>query len=88
MRWNLMNHASVSAVIFVIKQFTSMLVALRMIPMENALLTHVDCGPYPKYEDDFFKGMTAALEVLKDIHRSRGEDVDGVKVFTKRVLAP
>ncbi len=41
---------------------------------------------HPKYEDALFAGMCAALEVLKEIHRSRGEDVDNVPVFTKRSL--
>lgn len=36
------------------------------------------------YEEFLFEGMCAALEVLKEIHRSRGENVDEVPVFTKR----
>lgn len=40
-----------------------------------------------KYEEALFEGMCAAIEVLKDIHRSRGENVDeDVPVFTKRQL--
>ncbi len=54
--------------------------------MEQALLIHVEPSPYPKYEDDLFAGMSAALDVLKQIHRERGEDVDSVPVFTKRQL--
>jgi hypothetical protein len=38
------------------------------------------------YEDDLFKGMCAALDVLKDIHRQRGENVDDEVAFTKRQL--
>lgn len=40
----------------------------------------------PGYEDALFDGMCAALEVLKDIHRSRGENVDGQPMLTKRNL--
>lgn len=39
------------------------------------------------YENALFAGMSAALDVLKEIHRSRGEDVDGeFTPFTKREL--
>lgn len=38
------------------------------------------------YEEGLFLGMTAALEVLKDIHRSRNENVDELPVLTKRQL--
>lgn len=56
--------------------------------MEQALLRHVAPGPYLEYEDDLFKGMSAALDVLKEIHRSRGENVDeDIPAFTKRQLA-
>lgn len=55
------------------------------VKMETALLNKIGVnGNYPQYEDDLFAGMCASLEVLKDIHRSRGEDVDNVPVFTKR----
>jgi len=41
-----------------------------------------------KYEDAIFEGMSAALDVLKDIHRSRGENVDDEQTkFTKRELS-
>lgn len=40
---------------------------------------------HPNYENAIFKGMCAALEVLKEIHRSRGENVDSPEL-TKRVL--
>ena len=38
------------------------------------------------YEENLFKGMCAALDVLKDIHRERGENVDDEVAFTKRQL--
>ena len=37
-------------------------------------------------EDKLFEGMCAALEVLKQIHKERGEDVDSVPEFKKRKL--
>lgn len=41
----------------------------------------------PDYETALFAGMSAALDVLKEIHRERGEDVDGdIQVFSKRNL--
>jgi len=40
-----------------------------------------------KYEDALFIGMSAALDVLKEIHRERGENVDEVPtIFKKREL--
>lgn len=39
---------------------------------------------HPNYEDALFKGMCASLEVLKQIHRDRGEDVDFTPL-TKRI---
>lgn len=39
----------------------------------------------PKYEEALFKGMCAALEVLKQIHISRGETIDET-AFIKREL--
>lgn len=51
---------------------------------------HVDYNEetIPDYEERLFKGMSAALDVLKEIHRSRGENVDEViPAFTKRELA-
>lgn len=42
---------------------------------------------HPNYETALFNGMVAALGTLKEIHRSRGEDVDGdIPVFSKRNL--
>lgn len=38
------------------------------------------------YEDKLFNGMCAALEVLKQIHKDRGENVDEEIPFTKREL--
>lgn len=39
-----------------------------------------------KYEKGLFAGMSAALDVLKSIHISRGEVIDETPVFTKRQL--
>lgn len=39
-----------------------------------------------EYEDALFEGMCAALDVLKEIHHSRGENVDDLPVLTKRNL--
>lgn len=41
----------------------------------------------PLYEDSLFAGMSAALDVLRQIHIERGENVDEVPVFTKRKLS-
>lgn len=42
----------------------------------------------PEYEQALFAGMSAALDVLKEIHRSRGENVDeDIPAFTKRELS-
>lgn len=42
---------------------------------------------HPEYENALFAGMCAALDTLKEIHRSRGENVDEVLTpFTKRNL--
>ncbi len=38
------------------------------------------------YEDTLFEGMCAALEVLKEIHKDRGENVDEEIPFKKREL--
>lgn len=40
----------------------------------------------PNYEDKIFKGMCESLEVLKEIHRERGENVDDLPPLTKRQL--
>lgn len=68
--------------------------------MEMALLTPLGCRIYKpgltaggisegdiEYEDLLFAGMSAALDVLKEIHRSRGENVDELPALTKRVLS-
>lgn len=39
----------------------------------------------PVYEENLFKGMCAALDVLKGIHMGRGEEVEELP-FTKRQL--
>lgn len=57
--------------------------------MESALLNKVgDRIDSQDYESDLFEGMSAALEVLKEIHRSRGENVDepNTHPFTQRQL--
>lgn len=42
---------------------------------------------HPNYENALFAGMSAALEVLKQIHKDRGESVDeDIPVFTQRKL--
>lgn len=38
------------------------------------------------YEDYLFSGMSAALDVLRQIHIERGEVIDETPVFTKRNL--
>lgn len=49
------------------------------------------CHKYPNLDCDseaaLFAGMSAALDVLKQIHIERGEVIDEVPVFTKRQLA-
>ncbi len=43
---------------------------------------------HPNYETALFEGMCAALEVLKEIHISRGEKIDEeIPQFTKRNLS-
>lgn len=42
---------------------------------------------HPEYEDRLFSGMCAALEVLKQIHIERNEDVDDSLTLTKRELS-
>lgn len=41
---------------------------------------------HPEYENILFNGMSAALDVLKEIHKSRGENVDDPAPFVKRQL--
>lgn len=58
--------------------------------MEKALLlplfpVKIKCGK--EYEDVLFSGMSAALDVLRQIHIERGENVDeDIPAFTKREL--
>lgn len=59
---------------------------LELFEMEQALLRYVNPGPYTEYEDNLFEGMAAALEVLKQIHISRGEIIDEAPTFTKRLI--
>lgn len=50
--------------------------------------TEEDSYKSGNYEEVLFSGMCAALDVLKEIHRSRGENVDEVQTkFVKRELA-
>lgn len=60
----------------------------QFVEMEAALLKHTSFLRYDDidYENALFNGMCAALDVLKQIHKERGEDVDGVQEFTKRRL--
>lgn len=52
------------------------------IPLEDS-----DPNTWPNYEEVLFSGMSKALDVLKNIHRERGEDVDQATTpFTKRQL--
>lgn len=46
---------------------------------------HKPISVLPNYEERLFQGMCAALEVLKNIHKSRGENVEDFQ-FTKRQL--
>jgi len=39
-----------------------------------------------EWEDKLFEGMVAALEVLKEIHISKGEIIDETPKFSKREL--
>lgn len=57
------------------------------VAMENALLDKVWMSEHSSlYEDALFEGMCNALEVLKQIHISKGEIIDEVPAFTKREL--
>lgn len=53
----------------------------------NKIENWYDLDDHPNYEAALFTGMSAALDVLKEIHRSRGENVDeDIPAFTKREL--
>lgn len=56
------------------------------VKMERALLAHImdTCRLLPNYEERLFSGMSAALDVLKQIHIERGEIIDEIPEFTKR----
>jgi hypothetical protein len=67
--------------------------------MEDALLTNISIRNCHRmlvpdqlvdkdYENQLFAGMCASLEVLKQIHISRGEIIDQTPVFTKRIVEP
>ena len=59
-----------------------------VVVLGNACLDGADdIERYNDFEERLFSGMCAALEVLKEIHKERGEDVDGVQEFTKRNLS-
>lgn len=55
------------------------------LPNINDLGVFVLKSEHLLYEDYLFEGMCAALEVLKDIHKKRGEEVE-FKPLVKRVL--
>lgn len=59
--------------------------------MEKALLLplyEINIKYGPEYESLLFKGMSDALEVLRQIHIERGENVDeDIPAFTKRELS-
>lgn len=48
--------------------------------------SRLKCQSHSGYEDTLFAGMSAALDVLKQIHIERGEVIDETPVFTKRQL--
>lgn len=61
---------------------------LELGTMEKALLDEVwdVLERSEQYEEKLFSGMSAALDVLKQIHIERGEIIDEVPEFTKRAL--
>ena len=65
-------------------------IGLRIMQNQGSTATPVmgilDVITHARYEDALFAGMCAALEVLKEIHRERGENVDDVPEFTKRMI--
>ena len=42
---------------------------------------------HPNYENALFLAFESTMDMLKEIHRSKGEDVDNLLVFKKRQLA-
>lgn len=52
----------------------------------NNLIGWLSVLAHPEYEEALFAGMSAALDVLKQIHIERGEIIDEVPVFTKRKI--
>lgn len=59
---------------------------IHILAGESKNMIHVFIEESPDWEDILFKSMCAALEVLKDIHRERGEKVDEDLILTKRNL--
>lgn len=61
-----------------------------LVRMEKALLDTIDSEEYGDSEEEYeavlFKGMCAAIDVLKQIHIEHGEIIDEVPAFTKREL--
>ncbi len=58
--------------------------------MEWQLLTAIQVSKLdPRFEDQLFSGMVAAIEVLKQIHIERGEVIEDDNYgFKKRELQP
>jgi len=55
----------------------------------NDIQNWQNCDIHPNYENALFGGMSAALDVLKEIHRNRGENVDEETTpFIKRNKVP
>lgn len=48
--------------------------------------TPIEVEKTQEYENGLFAGICAALDVLKQIHKERGEDIDDVPIFKKRQL--
>lgn len=55
--------------------------------LEEALFSKLPRYCPDRGEEKLFAGMCAALDVLKEIHRERGENVDELPTLTKRQLA-
>jgi hypothetical protein len=48
---------------------------------------NTELAAHPDYEELLFKGMCDAIEVLKDIHKGRGEDIDSIPFIKRSVKA-
>lgn len=66
---------------------SALLYELRMIPTHCTTNHTYHYIPSPGYEEKLFDGMVAALDVLKQIHISRGEIIDEPVTFKKRDLS-